>query len=146
MDYIGFSVYRRTFMGDRQFLDGLGIKGEEPEEIYPHILEVVEKIVDQFPERKNLGSVIHFCNFTELLLKDFIIDPWFEALKTAKLKYPFVLGNHINFKDPYRPLTPGFIGMFKDTMKLCKKLSVDALVLHAPMIHGNIEDTIENPI
>ncbi|MFX0098358.1 MAG: hypothetical protein ACFFCS_02180 [Candidatus Hodarchaeota archaeon] len=144
MDYLGFSIYSRTFMGDLEMLRGFGIEGNpediEPGDVFPVLLEDVDRIVDQFPEIKDLGTVIHFCNIMGLIQSGFIIEPWKDALKGAAMKYPFVLGYHINFDHANLPLAPGFMKTFKAEMQICTELEADAMVLHAPLFDENKDD------
>ncbi|MHA1682488.1 MAG: hypothetical protein ACTSUE_16240 [Promethearchaeota archaeon] len=134
MDYLGFSIYSRHLMGDRAMLESYGIQGDEPEDVFPQLLEDIKQIVMPFKEGNDVGGVIHFCNLAGLMRNSFISEPWNEALATANLTFPFVTGVHINFSHDNLPLTPGFIPTFVKTMELCRDLNVDSMVLHAPLV------------
>ncbi|MHA1698853.1 MAG: hypothetical protein ACTSWN_08455 [Promethearchaeota archaeon] len=141
MNYLGYSIYSRLFLGDREMLADLGVKGDEPSVIFPTVLESVQKIVDNFSDRMELGATIHFCGIMYLMENDFMLEPWLSALKQIKMRYPFVLGLHINFDHQNLPLAPGFDETFLKAMKLCTALNVDAMVMHAPLIQtGNTDD------
>ena len=136
MDYIGYSIYQRTFVGDRSDFDSLGVHGEEPVEILPQFFDTVEAWADACSEfsTKPLGTTIHFCNVAANLLDDFIIDPWLEIVQQRSFRYPFALGFHIAFEKEELPLAPRFPDTFKYTMAVCKKWNVNACVMHAPML------------
>ncbi|HME54870.1 MAG TPA: hypothetical protein VKM55_21880 [Candidatus Lokiarchaeia archaeon] len=139
MDYIGYSIYQRTFIGNHSDFNSLGVQGEEPIEVLPQFLDIVESWADACSEMSStpLGTTIHFCDIARNMLDEFIIEPWLETVKQRTFRYPFVPGFHIAFRNEELPLAPGFPETFKYTMDVCKKLKVDACVLHAPMIETN---------
>ncbi len=136
MDYIGFSVFPKLFMGDRQSLADIDAIGDDPEAIFPALATILDKIIGEFSTRYHPGGVIHFCDLEYLFGQDLIAQPWRDAERawSRARKYPFVLGFHINYAHDNLPLAPGFIDTFKRTMSLCKALDVESVVLHAPLI------------
>ncbi len=140
MDYIGFSIYPKIFMGDAQTLADIGASGDDPEAIFPAMATILDKLMGEFTTRHHPGGVIHFCDLEYLFGQDLIAQPWQDTERawSARRKYPFVLGLHINFAHENLPLAPGFLGTFQRTMALCKALNIESLVLHAPL--ANTED------
>ncbi len=136
MDYIGFSIYPKLFMGDRQSLADIKAGGDDPEAIFPAVAATLDGIVREFGARHRAGGVIHFCDIEHLFSQDLIMQPWIDAERAwiPKREYPFVLGFHINFSHDNLPLAPGFTSTFERTMNLCKTLGVESLVLHAPLL------------
>jgi sugar phosphate isomerase/epimerase len=141
MDYIGFSIYPKLFMGDAQSLADIGASGDDPEAIFPAMAATLDKVVAEFDTRHHVGGVVHFCDLEYLFGQDLIAQPWLDSERawSARRKYPFVLGLHIHFSHDSLPLAPGFVGTFQMTMALCKVLGVESVVLHAPLIRT--EDT-----
>nr|MDO8087721.1 hypothetical protein [Candidatus Sigynarchaeum springense] len=136
MDYIGFSIYSKLFLGDRQSLADIGSTGDDPEAIFPAMATTIDKIVREFGARHHVGGVVHFCDIEHLFHQDIIKQPWADAERvwSSRRKYPFVLGFHINFSHENLPLAPGFVDTFRRTTALCKDLGVESLVLHAPLV------------
>ncbi|MEX2683959.1 MAG: hypothetical protein Q6373_020480 [Candidatus Sigynarchaeota archaeon] len=142
MDYIGFSIYPRLFLGDRQSLADIEAGGDDPEAIFPAMAATLDKLIAEFGTRHRVGGVIHFCDIEHLFRQDLIKQPWLDAERAWRPRraYPFVLGFHINFSHENLPLAPGFVDTFQRTMALCKELGVESVVLHAPLIRtGDID-------
>ncbi|MBN2153722.1 MAG: hypothetical protein JW839_19855 [Candidatus Lokiarchaeota archaeon] len=99
MDYIGFSIYSKLFLGDRQSLADINATGDDPEAIFPAVAATLDGIVAEFGARHHVGGVVHFCDIEHLFGQDIIKQPWFDAERawSARRGYPFVLGFHINF-------------------------------------------------
>ncbi|MHA1793102.1 MAG: TIM barrel protein [Promethearchaeota archaeon] len=140
MDYIGFSIYSRHLLGDAKILKDYNIDGDDPEAVFPALFKDIEEMMNAMQSKKKIGGVIHLCNMTSLFNNDFIIDPWISFMNEFKERFPFKLGLHINFDHSNLPLAPGFINTFKETMKLCSRLNIDAIVLHAPLIETDNTD------
>jgi sugar phosphate isomerase/epimerase len=136
MDYIGFSIYPKLFMGDKQSLADINATGDDPEAIFPAMATTLDKVVEEFGARHHVGGVVHFCDIEHLFRQDLITQPWrdVERAWAARRRYPFVLGFHIPFSHEELPLAPGFIDTFQRTMTLCKDLDVESVVMHAPLI------------
>nr|MDO8115469.1 hypothetical protein [Candidatus Sigynarchaeota archaeon] len=142
MDYIGYSVYNRTFLGERFDLDSLNVTAEEPDGIISQMMAAADLMADKVATvaKRPLGATIHLCNIGEYLLDQFIADAWIETRKKKEFKHPFRPGYHINFDKGNLPLAPGFPATFKKAMADCAKLDIDACVMHAPMVETSDTD------
>ncbi|NMC04661.1 MAG: hypothetical protein GYA24_05585 [Candidatus Lokiarchaeota archaeon] len=143
MDYIGFSIYQRLFLGDRQSLADVGAASDEPEAIFPAVANSLDRIVAELGTKHGVGGVLHFCDIDHLFSQDLIAQPWRDAEKAwaARRRYPFLLGSHIPFSHDVLPLAPGFVDNFRQATSMCSDLGVDSLVLHAPLIRTTDTDT-----
>jgi sugar phosphate isomerase/epimerase len=136
MDYIGFSIYQRLFMGDRQSLADIKAARDDPDAIFTALATTVDTLVNAFVNKHHVGGVVHFCDLESLFGQDIITQPWQDVERAwyARRSYPFALGFHVNFSHDNLPLATGFVDTFRKTMSLCNSLGVDAVVMHAPLI------------
>ena len=133
MDHVGFSIYNRLLLGDKLALHDLAIEGDEPEQVFPGVLDRIAGLIDAVSALGiRVGGTLHLCD-VGLIRQEFVRQSWLDAVAAWKNR-SFLLGYHVNYAHENLPLAPGFLKTFRDAARDCNQLGVDAMVVHAPLL------------